>query len=168
MLQILKRDQEGKDSAPDVLKEEVSKSKSESTPITSEAGLSGYLAAGLRYAIEKANAKKEWHQQMVYAQEKANLPAKQASQPNTSRAAKTKAVPGHSKLGRRTVGKEVPWGQNYFGENMPGLKYENLQLEWFPKMSKLKKRYEPIVEQVTKLLMQHGKLGVAQRVCLTP
>ena len=29
----------------------------------------------------------------------------------------------------------------------------------------LKRRYEPIVEQVTKLMMKHGKLSIAQRVC---
>ena len=34
-----------------------------------------------------------------------------------------------------------------------------------PPGSNLRKRYEPIVDQVTKLLMQDGKLSVAQRVC---
>jgi hypothetical protein len=36
-----------------------------------------------------------------------------------------------------------------------------------PPGSNLRKRYEPIVEQVTKLLMKDGKLSVAQRVCLS-
>lgn len=34
-----------------------------------------------------------------------------------------------------------------------------------PPGSNLKKRYEPIVDQVTKLLMRDGKLSAAQRVC---
>lgn len=34
-----------------------------------------------------------------------------------------------------------------------------------PPGSKLQNRYEPIVDQVTKLLMRHGKLATAQRVC---
>ena len=33
-----------------------------------------------------------------------------------------------------------------------------------PPRSHLKHRYEPIVQQVTGLIMKHGKLGVAQRV----
>jgi len=36
-----------------------------------------------------------------------------------------------------------------------------------PPGSNLKKRYEPIVDQVTKLLMRDGKLSVAQRVCFS-
>ncbi len=33
-----------------------------------------------------------------------------------------------------------------------------------PSNAHLKHRYDPLVEQVTKLLMRHGKLSVAQRV----
>ena len=33
-----------------------------------------------------------------------------------------------------------------------------------PSNTHLKHRYDPLVEQVTKLLMRHGKLSVAQRV----
>lgn len=33
-----------------------------------------------------------------------------------------------------------------------------------PSNTHLKHRYDPVVEQVTKLLMRHGKLSVAQRV----
>lgn len=33
-----------------------------------------------------------------------------------------------------------------------------------PPFSHLKYRYDPLIEQVTKLLMQHGKLARAQRV----
>lgn len=33
-----------------------------------------------------------------------------------------------------------------------------------PSSTHLKHRYDPLVEQVTKLLMRHGKLSVAQRV----
>ena len=45
----------------------------------------------------------------------------------------------------------------------PGHKFElpNLPL---PSTSNLKHRYDPVVEQVTKLIMRHGKLSVAQRV----
>lgn len=34
-----------------------------------------------------------------------------------------------------------------------------------PKQSHLRKRYDPIVEQVTNLLMRHGKKAAAQKVC---
>jgi small subunit ribosomal protein S7 len=33
-----------------------------------------------------------------------------------------------------------------------------------PPNANLKHRYDPVVDQVTKLLMKHGKLSVAQRV----
>jgi small subunit ribosomal protein S7 len=33
-----------------------------------------------------------------------------------------------------------------------------------PSHTHLKHRYDPLIEQVTKLLMRHGKLSVAQRV----
>src|ERR1700730_1091850 len=33
-----------------------------------------------------------------------------------------------------------------------------------PSNAHLKHRYDPVVEQVTKLLMRHGKLSIAQRV----
>jgi small subunit ribosomal protein S7 len=35
-----------------------------------------------------------------------------------------------------------------------------------PSNANLHYRYDPVVDQVTNLLMQHGKLGVAQRVGL--
>lgn len=34
-----------------------------------------------------------------------------------------------------------------------------------PRSEHLKRRYEPLVDQFTKLLMQDGKLSLAQRVC---
>ena len=34
-----------------------------------------------------------------------------------------------------------------------------------PKQSHLRKRYDPLVEQVTNLLMRHGKKAAAQKVC---
>jgi small subunit ribosomal protein S7 len=48
----------------------------------------------------------------------------------------------------------------------PGHLFElpNLPL---PSTSNLKHRYDPVVEQVTKLIMRHGKLSVAQRVSLS-
>lgn len=46
----------------------------------------------------------------------------------------------------------------------PGLKFEAPILP-LPKNSHVKHRYDPVVDQVTNLLMQHGKKSVAQRVC---
>lgn len=34
-----------------------------------------------------------------------------------------------------------------------------------PPQSHLRKRYDPLIEQVTNLLMQHGKKATAQKVC---
>lgn len=45
----------------------------------------------------------------------------------------------------------------------PGLKFEALTLS-LPQDGHVKHRYDPVVEQVTNLLMQHGKKSVAQRV----
>lgn len=45
----------------------------------------------------------------------------------------------------------------------PGLKFEMPTLP-LPKDGHLKHRYDPVVEQVTNLLMRHGKKSVAQRV----
>jgi small subunit ribosomal protein S7 len=70
-----------------------------------------------------------------------------------------------------TFAKLLAWGQleaiaaggHANDVNIPGHKFglPNLPL---PSSSNLKHRYEPVVEQVTKLLMRHGKLSVAQRV----
>jgi small subunit ribosomal protein S7 len=45
---------------------------------------------------------------------------------------------------------------------VPGAKF-GLPVLPIPKDAHLKHRYDPVVEQVTKLLMQHGELSVAQR-----
>lgn len=45
----------------------------------------------------------------------------------------------------------------------PGLKFEMPTLP-LPKDGHVKHRYDPIVEQVTNLLMRHGKKSRAQRV----
>lgn len=47
----------------------------------------------------------------------------------------------------------------------PGLKFEPVTIPLGPG-SQLRKRYETIVDQVTKLLMRDGKLSAAQRVCM--
>jgi small subunit ribosomal protein S7 len=47
---------------------------------------------------------------------------------------------------------------------IPGLKFE-LPVLPIPKDAHVKHRYDPVVEQVTNLLMRHGKKSVAQRVC---
>jgi small subunit ribosomal protein S7 len=45
----------------------------------------------------------------------------------------------------------------------PGLKFEMPSLP-LPKDGHVKHRYDPVVEQVTNLLMRHGKKSVAQSV----
>jgi small subunit ribosomal protein S7 len=45
----------------------------------------------------------------------------------------------------------------------PGLKFEMPTLP-LPKGGHVQRRYDPVVEQVTNLLMRHGKKSVAQRV----
>lgn len=45
----------------------------------------------------------------------------------------------------------------------PGLKFDMPTLP-LPKDGHVKHRYDPVVEQVTNLLMRHGKKSVAQRV----
>lgn len=50
----------------------------------------------------------------------------------------------------------------------PGLKFDMPTLP-LPKDGHVKHRYDPVVEQVTNLLMRHGKKSVAQRVrCVIP
>lgn len=46
---------------------------------------------------------------------------------------------------------------------VPGLKYEMPVLP-LPKDGHVKHRYDPVVDQVTNLLMRHGKKSIAQRV----
>jgi len=46
---------------------------------------------------------------------------------------------------------------------VPGVKF-GLPVLPIPKDGHLKHRYDPVVEQVTKLIMQHGELSIAQRV----
>jgi small subunit ribosomal protein S7 len=48
----------------------------------------------------------------------------------------------------------------------PGLKFEMPTLP-LPKDGHVKRRYDPVVEQVTNLLMQHGKKSAAQTVSFT-
>jgi small subunit ribosomal protein S7 len=47
----------------------------------------------------------------------------------------------------------------------PGLKFEMPALP-LPKDGHVKHRYDPVVEQVTNLLMRHGEKSVAQSVSL--
>jgi small subunit ribosomal protein S7 len=46
----------------------------------------------------------------------------------------------------------------------PGLKFEMPSLP-LPKDGHVKHRHDPVVDQVTNLLMRHGKKSVAERVC---
>ena len=47
---------------------------------------------------------------------------------------------------------------------IPGAKFP-LPVLPLPREDRLKERYEPLVDQVTNLLMRHGRKSVAQRVC---
>lgn len=51
-------------------------------------------------------------------------------------------------------------------QQSPGLKFEMPSLP-LPKDGHVKHRYDPVVEQVTNLLMRHGKKSVAQSVSFT-
>jgi hypothetical protein len=48
-------------------------------------------------------------------------------------------------------------------ERPPGLKFD-MPTTPLPKTENMRRRYDPLVEQFTKLLMRHGKLSVAQKV----
>lgn len=47
----------------------------------------------------------------------------------------------------------------------PGHKFGMPKRPW-PEGFNMKKRYHPVLEQLTRLLMWDGKLSVAQRVCI--
>ena len=49
----------------------------------------------------------------------------------------------------------------------PGYKFEVPNMPW-PRTENVKRRYDPLVEQFTKLLMRDGKLSLAQKVCCSP
>lgn len=59
---------------------------------------------------------------------------------------------------------ELVQADNVEVEN-PGHKFGMPQRPW-PQGFNLKKRYHPVLEQITRLLMRDGKLSVAQRVGL--
>ncbi len=105
--QILQRNEEGRDKAPAVIKEEIDSNKADAAESTSFANL---LALG---QIENI------------------------------------ATGGH--------------GTDPVTVDTVGHKYGLPELP-LPKNANLKYRYDPIVSQVTNLLMKDGKLGVAQRV----
>jgi small subunit ribosomal protein S7 len=50
-------------------------------------------------------------------------------------------------------------------EASPGLKFEMPPII-IPRTDKFRERYDPVVNQVTRMLMRHGKLSAAQRVSL--
>jgi small subunit ribosomal protein S7 len=105
--QILQRDEEGREKAPAVIKEEIDSNKADAAESTSFANL---LALG---QIENI------------------------------------ATGGH--------------GTDPVNVDTLGHKYGLPELP-LPKNANFKYRYDPIVSQVTNLLMKDGKLGVAQRV----
>jgi small subunit ribosomal protein S7 len=102
-IQILKRNQEGKDNAPEVIKEDIDGAKASAETMTFE----NLLAMGQMQNIA-----------------------------NGGRASDAVTV-----------------GQNYGLPDLP-----------LPPTSNLHYRYDPVISQVTNLLMKHGKLSVAQRV----
>jgi len=79
---------------------------------------------------------------------------------NTKNAAENTSFANLLALGQMEA---IASGGHANGVENPGHKFglPNLPL---PSTSHLKHRYDPVVDQVTKLLMRHGKLGVAQRV----
>jgi small subunit ribosomal protein S7 len=105
--QILKRDKEGRDKAPEAIKEEIDGNRADSAESTSFANL---LSLG---QIENI------------------------------------AAGGH--------------GTDPVTVDTVGHKYGLPELP-LPKNANFKYRYDPVVSQVTNLLMKDGKLGVAQRV----
>lgn len=46
----------------------------------------------------------------------------------------------------------------------PGHKFPLPDVDNLSRLDHLKRRYDPVVEQVTKSIMRHGKLSVAQKV----
>lgn len=46
----------------------------------------------------------------------------------------------------------------------PGHKFPLPDVNDLPRLSHLKRRYDPVLDQLTKSLMRHGKLSVAQKV----
>jgi hypothetical protein len=46
----------------------------------------------------------------------------------------------------------------------PGHKFPLPDVNDLPRLSHLKRRYDPVLDQLTKALMRHGKLSVAQKV----
>lgn len=53
-------------------------------------------------------------------------------------------------------------------EELPELEDADSKKIKLPRSEHLKRRYEPLVDQFTKLLMKDGKLSLAQRVCCQP
>jgi hypothetical protein len=49
----------------------------------------------------------------------------------------------------------------------PGHKFPLPEVASIPRTDHLKRRYDPVVDQVTKSLMRSGKLSQAQKVCLS-
>lgn len=47
-----------------------------------------------------------------------------------------------------------------------GHKFPLPDIGMIPRTDHLKRRYDPVVDQMTKSLMIHGKLSVAQKVCI--
>lgn len=108
--QILKRDEEGREKAPEIIKDQIDGNKADAADSTSFANL---LSLGQMENI---------------------------------------AAGGH--------------GTDPVTVNVPGHKFGLPELP-LPKDANMKYRYDPLVAQVTNLLMKHGKLGVAQRVGLS-
>lgn len=64
-----------------------------------------------------------------------------------------------------TVASMIDLATERAAENLPGLKFG--MPAPLPKTENHKRRYDPVVEQFTKLLMEDGKLSRAQKVAFT-
>jgi small subunit ribosomal protein S7 len=64
-----------------------------------------------------------------------------------------------------TVASMIDLATEQAAENLPGLKFG--MPASLPKTENYKSRYDPVVEQFTKLLMEDGKLSRAQKVIFT-
>lgn len=61
---------------------------------------------------------------------------------------------------------EATWAVSEMeGRSSVGHKF-GLPKKPYPEGFQLKERYHPVLGQITRLMMRHGKLGVAQRVCV--
>ena len=126
---MLQRDEEAKEKAPEVLKQNINNNSSKSTNKT-PSGSRSFSSSARRNSLELRSA-----------------PSSDLPPPDVAQFRGTKGV-----------GLEDP---------DPGLghKFPIPDLKPLGQAVNFKKRYDPVVEQVTRSLMKDGKLSRAQKVC---